>query len=230
MNRRTIIVSLLIAAGMAVLIAFMVNDLLPLIRAFLDNDTDIAAHIETYGARGVPMLIALQILQIILPIIPAASIAALSGLLYGVWQGAVINMTGRILGNMIMFVAWRKMRNLMARIWPQNEEKQGFLTRIMAKVNNPGIAATLIIFMPGIPYSLTPYMFAKTKMPLTQYLAAVIIGNLPWAFLYAYLGDSVADGNYTTALILLGIVAAVVIAAVAVRRKLRRKPKETFTL
>ena len=226
MTLRKFVFLLIVTVGMLTLLAFLVRDLIPLARAFIGSDTYITEYLESFGGRGIPMLVGLQTLQIIIPIMPAASIAALTGLFYGTWQGVIINMTGRIIGNFLMFMAWRKMKPFMARVWKKSDEEQGYITRKFTNAKHPTLTAAFIVFVPGIPYSVYPYMFAKTNLTLTQYMAAIIFGGVPWVFLYSYMGNSVAGGNYTTTLILLCVLLFAIITAIIIRRKLNKNTED----
>lgn len=97
MDRKNRIISGIALLLFIVLIGIMIKDLFPLVMEIIKDKSDEAKmvhYMDAYGAKGVPILMGLQILQIVLVVIPAQPIQILIGLCYGVWLGLIIGVVG----------------------------------------------------------------------------------------------------------------------------------------
>jgi len=205
----------LITLAMLGLIAVMIVDLLPLLKQVVANTSDeskIVEYINSYGFKGVPILVGLQALQVITAVIPSAAIQLLTGLCYGVWWGTLINLAGCMLGNMLVFVAMRQLKSLAAPLVDRISQKKSVVSlEKLQKIKNPQVLAYSFFLIPGIPNGIMPYIFSRTSITLGQYLLANFAGSLPSTFLCTFCGDRISTGNYTTAII---VGAATVVVAV----------------
>ena len=91
------------------------------------------SYISAYGAEGVPVLIGLSALQVIfLAVLPAAGIQILAGLCYGVWLGALISLTGLVLGNAVVFLAVRHFGRVLAPFLRHSSQKSQKKNRLLS--------------------------------------------------------------------------------------------------
>lgn len=121
--RTLLIVAALV--GMAALFVLMLVSLAPLLKEVVENagdESQVTSYIKAYGAKGVPVLIALQALQVIIAVIPAQPIQVLSGLCYGTFLGASICTADFTMGNTLMFIAFRQFGHIFA---PMVEKHRG---------------------------------------------------------------------------------------------------------
>ncbi|MDR0288379.1 MAG: VTT domain-containing protein, partial [Clostridiales bacterium] len=181
-------------------------------------------YINSNGLRGVPILLGLQALQTIAIIIPAAAIQLLTGLCYGVWWGMLINVAGCVLGNIIVFIALRQLKSLLAPFFTRASKHKSFLTpQKLSHMKKPEMTVFLLFLIPGIPNGIVPYVFAQTKVPLSKYIVAVVAGSIPSMFLYSFIGDRLSKGNYSLSIALAVVVIVVVVAVILFRKKIMVK-------
>ncbi|MEA4966272.1 MAG: VTT domain-containing protein [Oscillospiraceae bacterium] len=222
--RKNGVVWVLIAAAVLALTALLLVDLLPLLKkvaASAGNETVLAGYIDSYGLKGVPILMGLQALQIITAVIPSAAIQMLTGLCYGAWWGTLINIAGSVLGNAIVFAAVRQLHAILAPAVEKMNRKKGWISaEKLAQFKKPEVAALALFLIPGIPNGILPYLFAKTKITLPRYIAAIVLGSVPSTFLCTYLGERLSKGNYTLAMIVAGAAVVIVVAALLLRRRI----------
>ena len=208
-------------------IVAMVIQLLPLIKgiiANIGNESNMVEHINAYGLKGIPILIGLQALQIIIAFVPAAAVQILTGLCYGAYWGTLINVTGCVLGNTFVFVTVRQMQNMFGLLIKRDVKHKSFLSKEqLAKIKRPEIIVFLFFLIPGIPNGIVPYVFAETRISLLRYIAAVIAGSIPGAFMCTFLGDRLSRGNFTTATIIAVFVVAILLAVLLFRNKIIAK-------
>jgi uncharacterized membrane protein YdjX (TVP38/TMEM64 family) len=243
-TKRQTLFSLIVLALMLALIVFLVVDLIPLLKEVLQNTSDeskVLSYIQAYGAKGVPVLMALQALQVMMTFLPAAIIQVLAGLSYGVWGGALICIAGTILGNLIVFTVLRQLKSAFSSFFKERGErgemdeldeqadkpkKNRFLS--IAKLNqmkHPEYVAFFLFLIPGLPNGILPYIFAQTKVTTLRYLVSVAAACIPTTLLCTWLGERISKGDYQTAVILVVILIAILAVVFIFRKRIMDKIK-----
>jgi len=225
--KKQYILKIAAAAAMLGLIALLVAHLYPLGREVVENvgdETRVIDYIESYGWKGVPILMGLEALQIIVAVIPEAAVNVLSGLCYGVWWGALISVAGIALGNIVVFVALRQLKNLFAPFFKKKtKSKNGLSPEMLARVRRPELIAFFFFLIPCFPNGIMPYVFAQTKIPLPRYLLAVVAGIVPSTFLCTFLGDRLSKGHYGIAIAAAAVFLLIALLALLFKNKLVAK-------
>ena len=116
--------------------------------------------------------------------VPRTLLAAVSGVLFGMWMGVLWAALGSVIGAIAGFLvarhahaglidraAWARLDALLARV-----ERGGW--RIVA----------LIRLAPVIPHSLTNYALGMTRLRLAPYVFGSLLGQLPLTVAYVDLG------------------------------------------
>jgi len=208
----------------------MIVQMLPIIRNLVihgGNEASIVEQISSFGWRGVPALVALSALQVIIPFIPAPAVGILTSLSYGIYRGAIIFLFGFALGNLFVMFFMRQMRSLITKKRKiDTDKKDSALRERINKIKKPEIVAFFFTLIPFIS-SFGPYLFAETKVLQKKYIIAVILGNIPSTALYMLLGSHISHENYTTAIVIGAIAAVVIACALIFRKKLMEKIFET---
>ncbi|MCL1952659.1 MAG: VTT domain-containing protein [Oscillospiraceae bacterium] len=225
--KKRLILQIAAAAAMLGLIALLVVHLYPLAKELIadtGDETRVVHYIESYGVRGVPILLGLEALQIIVAFIPEAAVNVLSGLCYGVWWGALISIAGIVLGNVLVFVALRQLKHLFEPFFRKKAGRRGDISpEMISRLKRPELIAFFFFLIPCIPNGIVPYVFAQTKISLPRYLLAVAAGLVPSTFLCTFLGERLSNGHYTTAIIVAAVFLAVTVIALLFRKKLMAK-------
>jgi uncharacterized membrane protein YdjX (TVP38/TMEM64 family) len=223
MNRQNIITGAVIVT-MLILTIVMTIFLFPILRAILENTTDetvMVNFIYSYGFQGVPVLLGMLILQVIVPFIPSAAIQVLTGLCYGVWRGIIINLTGIVIGNILVFLAVRQSKNLLASFFKKEHAHQHFLSiSTISRLSNPERVAFFCFLIPGFPNGIAPYIFAQTKVSFQKYIIAVIAGSIPSTFITTFLGDRISKGSHTASIIIAVLILIIVVMALVFKKQL----------
>ena len=223
MNKRAVITIVALTVFIC-LIAVIVIQLFPLIKEVVtnvENESNAVQYIESYGAKGIPILIFLSALQVILIVIPSAAIQILSGLCYGIFRGTLMFIAGSTLGNVFVFISMRKLRGLIEPFFNRNPRKKRFLTtEQLSRMKRPELAAFFCFLIPGIPNGIIPYLFAETGASMGKYIAAAAAGSIPSSLVCVFLGDRISRGRYSTAVIISAVVAVAVLFVLLYRKKL----------
>jgi len=207
-----------------VLLIVMVIQIFPLIEDIVTDpknaEASLTNQINQIGDRAAPALLSLSALQIIVPFIPGPVVGIITGLKYGIFIGPVIFLAGIALGSLLVMVFMRKLIHLFHR--KQTSKKPSEKIRMIDRVNHmehPEILACLFVLIPFIS-SFGPYLFASTKISIPKYIVAVLIGSVPSTVLYMVVGSHIYSGNYTTAIIIVGVALVLIVLALVFRKRL----------
>ena len=125
----------------------------------------------------------------VLPIPQTAVIAAL-GIIYGTWLGGLLGtfalITGGLLGYGLMLTSARRLAQRFIR--PQSLLK-------MERLFERG-GAWAIVLTRSLPFSVPEamaFLAGLAGMPIKKYTAALTLGSVPTAFVFAAIGDGWAD-------------------------------------
>lgn len=168
--------------------------------------------------------------------VPGAILSLGAGLVFGVWQGALVVWVGATVGQTIAFPIGRfLLRDLIAAKTAKWQAWQAVETAIKDEAWK---IVLLLRLAPVVPYSALNYALGLTSVGFLPYAVASCFGILPGTFLYTYFGSlatditSIVKGEADidpTATIVTAVVSGVVIVAVIViitiyaKRALRRK-------
>lgn len=142
---------------------------------FQSVDT-LQAFIRKFGYGGMLLFVAIQIIQVVFPILPGG-ISCLAGvLLYGPWIGFVCSYIGICIGSMAAFGIARNLgRPAFGRLFSERQihkyeewtKKDGKFARFFAAA----------IFFPVAPDDLLCYLAGTTAMTWKQFLCIILLGK-----------------------------------------------------
>ncbi|MDR0591350.1 MAG: VTT domain-containing protein [Candidatus Nomurabacteria bacterium] len=219
---------LLLIAGTiiaALLVYTLVVDLYPLAHEMIvnhSNENKTVGYMESYGVKGVPILIALEALLAMLTVVPADPVHMLSGLCYGLVLGSLICVVGQAIGNSLIFILFRRFHHAMRSLVSKNNKSLPSANKL-DKMRHPETIAFLAYLVPGIPNIIVPYLFAKTNIAFWRYLASVTLAQVPGIILCVVAGGSLANGNWGVAVAALVAILALAGAAFVFKGKISAK-------
>lgn len=133
--------------------------------------------------------IALVWADLVLPVPQAAVLAAL-GILYGTLLGGLLGslalVTSGLLGYLLMFTSAR--RHVRRFVGPRSMDR---MERLFAQGG-----AWAIVFTRSLPYSVPEamvFLAGLSGMPMNTFVAALVLGSVPTAFVFAAIGAGWAD-------------------------------------
>jgi uncharacterized membrane protein YdjX (TVP38/TMEM64 family) len=145
--------------------------------------------LRNHGSWAWAVGIALIWADLVLPIPQTAVVAAL-GIIYGTWLGGLLGtfalITGGLLGYGLMRTAARRLVHRF--MGPQSLRK-------MESLFDRG-GAWAIVLTRSLPFSVPEamvFLAGLAGMPIKKYLAALTLGSVPTAFVFAAIGAGWAD-------------------------------------
>lgn len=146
----------------------------------------LSGWLSQQGMLGLLMLMLMMILAVVVGPIPTLPISAAAGLVYGMFTGTAIAVTGALAGAIIAFYLARILgREAVRRKLGDNpvfsaRGSQRFLF----------VAVILTRLIPLFSFALISYAAGVTAISLWRYALATTIGMLPMTFVFAGLGHS----------------------------------------
>lgn len=138
--------------------------------------------IGNWGAVWYPLLYAACNVLLL----PGGTLALGSGLFFGLWWGTLLNVVGSTVGAAVAFalsrwalrgwVRTRLLRHPRGRVLDEAVAREGWKIVFLTQLH------------PLAPSSLLNYLYGVTRIQFGTCLLWVSLGQLPSAFLYAYLG------------------------------------------
>jgi uncharacterized membrane protein YdjX (TVP38/TMEM64 family) len=142
-----------------------------------------------YEGYGWALGIALIWIDLVLPIPQTAVIAAL-GIVYGTMLGALLGSVGLISGGLLGYVLMLS----SARRYVHHIVGRGSLQKMERLFERGGVWA--IVLTRSLPYSVPEIMVflaGLARMPTGKFLAALTVGSVPTAFVFAAIGAGWAN-------------------------------------
>lgn len=197
----------LLAVAGALLIAVATVLLWPFIRQLANPATQaqFKAWVQSLGAWGWLLLLAIQALQIIIAFIPGEPVELLAGLLYGTWGGLALCLLGCVLASALVFTVSKKLgMPLLYRLFGREKvESFGFL-----KDSKRVETVVFILFLiPGTPKDMLTYVAGVSTLSLPKFLAISTFARIPSILTSTMMGASVSNGAFGVTVLIFCITA-----------------------
>lgn len=149
----------------------------------------VQALIDGLGPWGPPVLVVGMAVAIVFSPIPSAPIALAAGALYGHTWGTIYAVIGAEIGALIAFGLARTLgRPFVARILPgqiSDEDESGERSEWL-------LAGGVLVarLFPFISFDAVSYLAGLTRLRLSLFAVATLVGMIPMTFLFSHLGGT----------------------------------------
>lgn len=214
MKRKTIRIILFIFGGILGLLLLykLYLSYLPELQLLLHfdhhNEELLIKMVRSHGIEDLAFLFILNAICVAIPGLSNGIFCVLNGILYGPAIGFIVNWVSDILGQVILMELLRKLYDI-------KHISHSKIYKLLTTQKYPMIALTIGYLIPFIPSATVSYVNVMiNKNNRKQQLIPIAIGVAPFAYLYAYGGDSIL--HFDSARIIKAVVMIVVIALLAV--------------
>lgn len=162
--------------------------------------------VANMGFKGVVFVLLLQILQIIIAVIPGQPMEIISGMLYGTWGGMLLCLVGILIGTSIIFFVVRKIGTDFMQLFFSPEKIDSIKNSKVFK--NPAkfeFLMFIIFVIPLIPKDIFIYLGGISPVRPKRFLAIATLARIPGLFITVFAGNSLSNGNFTIAVLLVAI-------------------------
>lgn len=171
---------------------------------------------EAHKSESVLIYLGGQILQVVIAAIPGQAFQLAVGYFFGFFQGLLWSVVGVILGTIVTFFLARILgRDAMYLIFGE-KKLQSFIDKLNSK--RAYLLVFIIYLIPGIPKDLFNYAAGVSEINFKAFLILSSLGRIPGMMGSLIIGLMVRNGDYT-ALIIIGIAAAVIVVVAFIFRK-----------
>lgn len=140
--------------------------------------------VQSHGALGSVVFVAVYILVVILPL-PAAAMSVVGGLAFG-WWGYPLSMLGSVLGAILPYAIGRRLLRapLMARIGGPNVHAAD-----RAIATNAVLFVMFLRLTPILPFTVQNWLLGLTAVRPWAYIWATTVGMAPGTLAMVWIGE-----------------------------------------
>lgn len=180
---------------------------------------EVRALVERAGVWGPVVYVALHVLLCLVPV-PRNVLAVIAGALFGLVGGVALAWTGSVLAAAAGFVLARHLgQAAVAELTGRR------IVRVQRLLREEGLTSVLVLRLtPFLPFTLVTYVCGVSALPRREYAVGTALGVLPGTVAYVLVGASAVQDS-TTFLLGAGAAAALLVATVAVGRRLRARAR-----
>lgn len=181
---------------------------------------EMQGKLANIGLLRYPVMILVQVVQMILALIPGGPLAFLLGFMFGTFGGAVVGTIGNIIGTMLIVWGVNRFGMKFVNLFCNSKgfEKLKFLHD---PVKRDGLLF-LLFLIPGTPKDLITFFAPFTKAQPATIVWVACVGRLPALILSTAVGANLAGGNLRATIILCSITLLVALVGVLVKDKVMK--------
>lgn len=181
----------------------------PSIKNIISKPDRFRDFLASYKSVSILVFILMHVLQVVVAVIPGEFVQLAGGYVYGTFLGTIYNLTGIMLGAVIVFYVSRLLglRTLKAFISPKTFDKFSFL------INNPKaeIFMFLLFLIPFTPKDTLVYLSGFTPIKPQNFFLIFITARFPTILLSSFIGAHIQERNYKPVIIVSVVVSILLV-------------------
>lgn len=163
--------------GVIVLLAVAVLTFLGYRNHIFDSAQNFNQFIKGLGMWGPIAFISIQVVQIVVPVLPAP-VCCLAGVVsYGPWIGFLYNYIGITIGSCFAFGISRKYGFVLARSIVSEDTFEKYTKWLDHEEKKFNKLFAIAILLPAAPDDFLCYLAGLTKMPFKKFLLIILLGK-----------------------------------------------------
>ncbi len=203
--------------GLLVTLFFYVGE--PFIK-MLDNPGQFKDWVAAHGIWGPVIFVLMTALQVFAAIIPGEPFEIAAGYAFGWVWGSILTLVGIGMGQAIVFFLVRRYgRRALDLFIPQSKINS---VKFLGDSGNVTRMLFILFFIPGTPKDIMTYVSGLLKIDFSSFIVITMIARLPSVISSTVGGSALSEGNYTFALIVLGITAVVSVLGMLLYSKIKK--------
>ena len=189
--------------------------------ALLETLKESKSSVDQLGILRYPVMVLVQIVQMILALIPGGPLAFLLGFMFGTIGGAIVGTIGNIIGTMVIVWGVNRFGMKFVNLFCNSKgfEKLKFLHDPIKR----DALIFLLFVIPGTPKDLITFFLPFTKAKPSTIVWLACVGRLPALILSTAVGATLAGGNLRVTIILCSVTILLSMIGVLVKDKVMKK-------
>lgn len=185
------------------------------------NEELLIKMVRSHGIEDLAFLFILNAICVAIPGLSNGIFCVLNGILYGPAFGFIVNWISDILGQIILM-------QLLHKLYDIKHMSNSKIYKLLTTQKYPMVALTIGYLIPFIPSATVSYVnILINKNDFKKQLTPIVIGVSPFAYLYAYGGDSILHLNTSRIIKAAVMIVAVALIAAAILFILKSVKKHT---
>lgn len=212
-------------AGVSIFVVLLLMVLLTLFVCHWLNSfsqEDFREHVRSFGVLAPLVMLALQILQVFIALIPGEIVESAAGYVLGPWLGTAVCYAGIAFASALIFVLTRRYGVKLVEVFISREKINEL--RFLNTEQKRNTLIFLLFFIPGTPKDLLTYFVGLTDIRLRTFLLLSMVARIPSVITSTFGGHLLGQERYIGAVILYGITGTLSLLGMAgYNRYLKRK-------
>lgn len=216
---KTVVFKKIVSIIFIVLLIGLLIYLVPLFKELLTEAgrENFKQSIDDLGIFGIFLLFALQFAQIFLVVIPGEPIEILAGMCYGgVWGTLFVMISSLLISCFIFFLVRRFGREFVYNFYKKDKVKKILNSKLFKDTKRIEFIILLLFLIPGTPKDLFVYLAALLPIRPYRFIIISTFARFPSIITSTLAGANIVEGNFHTALILYGVIFALVIIIILI--------------
>lgn len=184
------------------------------------------AYIDGFGFGGVAVMIALQLLQVLIAIIPGEPVEVLFGIMYGTFWGMILCLAGITAASAVIFACVRKFGTKFVNRFT-NSEKFEKLKFLHDPVKRDALLF-LLFLIPGTPKDTLVYFAPFTQIKMSRFLVITTFARIPSVISSTYAGANISQGDFLVTVIVLIITGLLGAAGIYINGRILKSGNESY--
>ena len=167
------------------------------------SQEDFREHVRSFGVLAPLVMLALQILQVFIALIPGEIVESAAGYVLGPWLGTAVCYAGIAFASALIFVLTRRYGVKLVEVFVSREKIKQL--RFLNTEQKRNTLIFLLFFIPGTPKDLLTYFVGLTDIRLRTFLLLSMAARIPSVITSTFGGHLLGQERYIGAVILYGI-------------------------
>lgn len=222
------VLKIITAIGVIGILAGLTVYLFPIMKniATPEGQAEFRNLIQSSGFRGVLILFALELAQIILAILPGEPLEILAGMCYGGFWGTVFILISVAITTTIIVLAVKKFgKGLIYQFNDAEQIKKIENSKWFKNPQNIEYILIILFMIPGTPKDLLTYIGGILPIKPSQFIAIATIARVPSIISSTLAGANMMKGNWMMMVIVYVVPVVMALGLIAIMRK-NEKAKE----
>ena len=179
-----------------------------------------------FGVWGALILILFQVGQIAIAFLPGEPIELASGMMYGGILGALLCLTGVLIGTYLVFFVVQKLGSgVIAAFHDESKVKKINKLSVFRYSRNAELMTFILFLIPGLPKDFFTFIAPLTPISIHRFVLISTLGRAPGMLITTYAGVSLLEGNYLLAVALYGVLGLCALIGVIFYRRMVKEEK-----
>ena len=183
-----------------------------------DSADTVIEYLKAHEQQSALLIIALQIIQVIICILPGQPIQFASSYMFGIPKGFALSIIGAVIGAAISFYLAKLLGADMLHVLFDKDKVDDYQRKLNS---SKGLFIVLLIYLiPGVPKDLVAYVAGISEMKFRPFIILSTIGRSPGMLGSLLLGYFYGEGNIKGIIVLSIIVSILLIICFIFRKQL----------